>query len=212
MNNITATDYHAQTNGRAKRYSSTIVSRLPHYVSDHETDWDTYLFPLTYPYNVQVQISITVSPFSLTLTRTPPGPAALVPKRTSLTFDNDAASALYARLELIRCAYSLREETDKSLNLSQQKYRRHHDHHVRLADIFNKGDKDYLDRPSLFHSTAAKSATERYNKLLSKKQGPYMVVCVNENMLRILKYMLQSTVCIHRATLATNSRRYSSRS
>lgn len=44
--NITTIEYSPLTNGQAERFSSTLVSRMRHYVSEHQTNWDTYLFPL----------------------------------------------------------------------------------------------------------------------------------------------------------------------
>lgn len=101
VSNVTTTEYYPQTDGKVERFNSMIVLRLRHYVSDHQTDWYSYLLPLTFAYNVQVDRSNKLSLFSLVLTRTPPELATFVSKRPSLASDDDAASLLYARLELI---------------------------------------------------------------------------------------------------------------
>lgn len=102
VNNIADTEYQPQKNGQAERYNSTIVLRLRHYVSEHQTNWNTYLLSLTYAYNAQMRGSIKLSTFSLALWRILPGPTIIVSKRLSLASDKDAASPLFARLELIR--------------------------------------------------------------------------------------------------------------
>lgn len=45
---ITTTAYHRQTNGQTEHYNKTILSRLCHYISEHQDDWDTFVYPLTY--------------------------------------------------------------------------------------------------------------------------------------------------------------------
>lgn len=34
------TAYHPQTNDQTERFNKTILSRLKHYVAEHQTDWD----------------------------------------------------------------------------------------------------------------------------------------------------------------------------
>lgn len=98
VNKITTTKYRPQNNGQAELFNSTFISRLRHYVSEYQTDWDPYLLPLTYAYDVQVYRSIKVSLFCLALMRTPPGPATVVPKRPNIATDDDMVFPLYARL------------------------------------------------------------------------------------------------------------------
>lgn len=72
MNHIATTEYQQQTNHQAKCFNSTLILRLRQYVSGHQMDWETYLLPLTYTYNVKVHRSMKISPFSLALRRAPP--------------------------------------------------------------------------------------------------------------------------------------------
>lgn len=69
-NAITA--YHAQSNGQTERYNQTLETRLRHFVSERQDDWDRYVQSLTYAYNTQVHVSTGTTPFSLTLMRHPP--------------------------------------------------------------------------------------------------------------------------------------------
>lgn len=47
-NKNTITDYHPESNGRVMRFNWTNDSRLRHYMSEHQSDCDTYLLPLKY--------------------------------------------------------------------------------------------------------------------------------------------------------------------
>lgn len=78
VNNTTATGYHPKTNGQVEQFNCTILSRLRHYVSEHRTDWDTYLLPLRNANNIQVRKSIEISLFNRALTRAPPEPPTVV--------------------------------------------------------------------------------------------------------------------------------------
>lgn len=70
VNYITNTEYYPQTNGQAERFNSTVISRLQHYVSVHQTHCDIFLLPLTYACNVHVYRPIKVFPCRFELTQT----------------------------------------------------------------------------------------------------------------------------------------------
>lgn len=40
--------YHPPTNGQVERYNKTLVTRLAHYLDEHQNDWDAFVQPLTY--------------------------------------------------------------------------------------------------------------------------------------------------------------------
>lgn len=115
---------------------------------------------------------------------------------------------MYAQLKLIKRAKALCQEADKNLGLAQRRYKMDYDCLVRFVDTFGVEDYVFMGRPPLLRSAAESSASEESSKLLSRKQGPYSVVIVNENTLIIVQDGLESTVSIHRATLASNSRCY----
>lgn len=102
VSNITTIEYPLQTSGQGERYISTVLLRLRHYESKHQTDRDAYLLQLTYAYTVQIKIPVEVSLFSLALTKSPLGPATVVLKLPFLASDDDAVSLLYTTLALIR--------------------------------------------------------------------------------------------------------------
>lgn len=47
MKQLLITAYHPQTNGQAKKFNTTIASKLRNYIADHKKDWDAYVDPLT---------------------------------------------------------------------------------------------------------------------------------------------------------------------
>lgn len=95
--------------------------------------------------------------------------------------------------------------------MAKQRYNVHQDRHTQLDQMDKKDNEAHVNRPSLFRNVAKKSATERYNRLLPKKLGPYNVLGVNENTLHILQDGLDNTVSIHRATLPPPSGRHCER-
>ena len=76
---VLTTAYHPQKNGQAETFNRTLATRLRHYVSEHQRDWDDYVQPLTYAYNMQVHKSTGTTPFDLILTRHPPGISVQAP-------------------------------------------------------------------------------------------------------------------------------------
>lgn len=51
---LTARNYHRQFYGQVKRLNAAIISRLRHYFSEHQQDWDRFVAPLNYEYSTQV--------------------------------------------------------------------------------------------------------------------------------------------------------------
>ena len=51
---VLSTAYHPPTNFQAERFNRTLATRLRHYVSEQQGDWDDYVQLLTYAYNMQV--------------------------------------------------------------------------------------------------------------------------------------------------------------
>lgn len=187
MNSITATAYNPQTNGQTEHFNSTLLLRLRHYVSQHQTDWNTYLLPLTYAYKLQAYRLIKVSLFSLAPMRTPSRPATVVSIRASLEPVVDMASPTYTTVELLKRATDLRQETDKNLRLAQKRYKKDYDGRVRFTPIFRVDDYVFSNRPPLYRSTVERSASERYSKLLPWKQRPYKVIGVGCNTLQVIQ-------------------------
>lgn len=89
-----------------------IILWLHHYLCKNYTVWDTYLLTLAYAYKLQVHRSIKS------------GPAAVAPKRVSLTLDDDTALPVYAVPEKIRKDKGIRQENEEIKNWDKDKTRR----------------------------------------------------------------------------------------
>lgn len=65
IENLIATAYRRQTNRQVEMFNGRVVLRLCHVVAELQTDWDKYVQPLTYPYNVQEPRSTGTTPIHL---------------------------------------------------------------------------------------------------------------------------------------------------
>ena len=203
IKHLTTTAYHPATNGQTERYNKTIVSRLRHYVNENQADWDDYLQPLTYAYNLQVHRSTRVSPFALTLSRVPPGPAS-VGMATSLP--QDATTSLPAarlRMRLIRQLSTLQKRTATILQKAQARYKNDFDKKVRVELKLRRGDFVYIDRPPTWAMTQAdKDKFQNKSKLMPKTTGPLQVLKATAETATIDEDGISNTVSIDRVTLA----------
>lgn len=116
-------EYHCQCNGQAERLNRTLVPVLRHYVAEHQEDLDSFVYPLTYTYNVQIHRSAKLSPFYLVLGRSPLGPASLRPS-WHCSDEKKTETTLFARIRLIHRASMLQRLVDfnvKKLNYNINK-------------------------------------------------------------------------------------------
>lgn len=60
--------------------------------------------------------------------------------------------------------------------------------------IFRVGDYVFLDGPPLCRSSAGQFASENYDNLLPRKQGPYQAIEVNDSTLHTLQKRLEDMV------------------
>ena len=77
VKHVPTSTYHPQTNGQTEQYNGAIVSRLRHYVAEHQRNWDAFVQPLTYAYNTQVHRSTKCTPIELVTARRPSLPLPL---------------------------------------------------------------------------------------------------------------------------------------
>lgn len=68
---LTTTAFHPQTNGQAKQFIKTTTSTLPHYVPEHQRDWNLYVQSLTYLYSTKVHRTTNLPSISLVLSQQP---------------------------------------------------------------------------------------------------------------------------------------------
>ena len=146
VKHVTTTAYHPRTNGQTERFNRTIVTRLRHYVGEHQDDWDLYVQLLTYAYNAQVHRSTRTTPYSLVLTRHPPGPATVGGTTALATDASTEPEAATLRHRLLSRLRALVGRTDDHLRTAQDGYKRYFDRTVRVTPMLAAGDMVYVDR------------------------------------------------------------------
>lgn len=67
--------YYPQTNREARLHSRSIFAKLRHYVSEYQRDWDKYLQPLTWVYNIRTPKVTGTSLTNIILQRVSPSDA-----------------------------------------------------------------------------------------------------------------------------------------
>ena len=172
IHKVFTAEYHPQTNGQAERFNRTIVAAIRNYVSDSQRDWDEWLGPLTYAYNMQVHRSTGTTPFDLVLSRQPP---PLFVEREMLEHNpNESARDRRARLSQAKQDFLHRLEemmvkARNNLAKTQRRYKRNFDARIRarLKDI-EPGSYVYREVPV---------QPEGVNpKLAFPVEGPYRVI------------------------------------
>ena len=165
-------EYHPQTNGQAERFNRTIVAAIRNYVSESQRDWDEWLGPLTYAYNMQVHRSTGTTPFDLVLSRHPP---PLLVEQAMLEHNpNERARDRRARMSIAKQEFLFRlgklmSKARANLAKTQQRYKRNFDARVR-ARLMNLEPGSFVYREIPVHPEGVNP------KLASQVEGPYRVI------------------------------------
>lgn len=102
----------------------------------------------------------------------------------------------------------IEQDSNKSLRLMQEHYKRRHNQYVRLDAAFLISYKNEIKKPHLFRSVAKLSAVRDFNNLLPLRKGLYKVLNESQNTLLTIRNKLENTVAMHRATLTSTSMHY----
>ena len=99
---IFSTPYHPQTNGVVERFNATFVTQLAKLTDQESNNWDEYLYPIVFAYNIGVHSTTNITPFELTFGRKANLPIDHPP--TSFTFHqpNDYFEQLVRNLKCYR--------------------------------------------------------------------------------------------------------------
>ena len=200
------TAYHPQSNGQTERFNKTLVQRLRHYVEEHQANWDIFVQPLTYAYNMQVHRSTGTTPYDLVLTRHPqPITVRDEESRTAIpqSEPDDPTPAQMKRIILRRLRVALQSARIR-MTEAQKRYKQNFDKSVRFTPQFKAGDYVYIDRPPRQPDAAPEEEVTK--KLLPRGLGPYKIQSVSENTVTVDEDGLLNTVSIDRVTLAPRSR------
>lgn len=114
-----------------------------------------------------------MTPFSRVLLLQPPGPTTLLTSTLPATDANSETPRKALRRRLIFRITKMQHNTEKWSKAPQQRYKWHHDGHIREETRFHVGQLVHVDRPPLLIFTADKMTIERYSKFFLCSAGPY---------------------------------------
>lgn len=147
VTHLTTMVYHPQTNGQAKLFNKTMLSRHSHYISEHRKNCDTLVLPLTYAYNTQVHRSTKQTRFSIVPSRQSPGPILIESGRAHATDGYVGMSPQLLRTRSKACILTSRAIADVGMASTQQRYKLDYDHQVRRTTTFQLGGWVFIDMP-----------------------------------------------------------------
>lgn len=191
----TTTAYHPQTNGQMERYNKTIIARLRHYVSEHKSDWDKFVQPLTYAYNSKVNRSVGMTTFSLVLSLYSPSPTLPNPKSLR-TDSNRNILARTLKVPILDRIRAMSSKADASSSIARECHRKYFDQSVRHTPSYAVGGYIYLDKPDLRLApsrrksiSAQKIATTNVTSLCLRSSDPSASYPLNRTRLKSTKIL-----------------------
>lgn len=156
-----------------------MTARLLQYVSKHQKDWDIYVQPVAYVYSAQMHRSTNLTSLSLVLSCLYPGPTNFTNLKALLTDATATTSEDSLNPRLLHGVTAMSQEEDSRMKSLHGRYKDNDDLKVfNAALLFNGRQYFYIDYPQMTTATANPLATESYNRLLSVKAGPFMVIKV----------------------------------
>jgi len=169
---------------------------LKHYVADPQKDWDAYVGPLTYAYNLQVNRSTGTAPFNLVLSRIPPS-AVIAARATAHPADGpQTPTTAQAKRSILRRYESALSLAKERLTATQRRCKRDFDRKVMEGPHLKEGDEVFLDKPE-GNSDEPPDVTR---KLAPTTSGPFKVLATDRDTVAIEVNGLRDVVCRDRVT------------
>jgi hypothetical protein len=160
MKKIQSTALHPEFQGGIERSHRVMAEYLRHYVSEEETDWDSWVPFATYVYNTIHHSATSLTPFELLFGRPSTLPSALKkPPEPRYNYD-DYASELKGRLQTVH------QEAHRNLIDSKGKSKGRYD------KTAGQNKLQVGDKVLLFDETARRG---RSRKLSAQWIGPYTI-------------------------------------
>jgi transposase InsO family protein len=159
INHIFSTAYHPQTNGIVERFNATIKSQLCKLQDSNQNNWDQYLLPTIYAYNVGRHRATKHSPYQLLYGRDPVLPFDKPQPMIQFGRSDDYYNQFRKYRSII--IQQVQKNIQQQQQLSKQRYDQHRQNiHYELGQLV-------LARPVV-----------RNDKMQEIFEGPYRVISV----------------------------------
>ena len=133
-NHIYSTPYHPQSNGIVERFNASMVAQLSKLYQKHHNNWDSYVDPVVFAYNISQHRSTSYSPFELLFGRSPLLPIDPPPRSFSFARSDDS----FVHLQRLLQSY---HHHARVRMVSQQEYSKRRYDKNRRDPHFNLGDR-----------------------------------------------------------------------
>lgn len=203
VTHLNTSAYNWQSNDHLLCCNQTFVTYLRQDVVEHRKDWDTFVQPLKYGYNIQIHCPTNTAPSSLVLSRRPPGPTLLSAEQPHHTAVPSNTSVQAVRRALEAFIQTLCSKANSHMHQSWQQNKWGYDKLKCVTFTFTPGDMKFVHRPPL-PAAARHSANmmpdATYNRLLARALRSFCVVLVQPHNIRINEKGVPDTVSIDRST------------
>lgn len=115
----------------------------------------------------------------------------------------DSAMEPWARL--IRRTAELKRMADAKIGKWQKRYKCDHDKRIRFEPSFAPGNYVFVEHAPLATTTAERLAAENYSKICRHRLGPYWILSVGPEVVRIMQYQIKNTIGINWVTRTTHA-------
>lgn len=195
--------YHPQTNGIANGYKNTVATRLHHYVTEHQPDWDLFA-PLLTAYTAPKYTARHSQPHLASSSAVkhldPPHLSLLQHYRLMSSPKHNpkrSASPSYLVSEMW-------PNTDKHMKGAQQRYNQHLDAKAREHTPFHPGQLDFLSSIA-FHTRYRYNGRGIVLQPSSVRPWTLFVLSTTSHLITVLQNGITNTISSYSASLAPKS-------